>query len=331
MANWVWMTYNNSFAPQSCTTINAHSSQNIYVGVYGSIKQHKLLFIWPVMNYKILKFDKINWSCFLALFVQKRWSISDVPGEDGGFLFVLVKSYEQDGDTLQNKFKQQESRWYLLGRLTYFWQQITLFSISEMPLLHCHLIVFVLATVSFCILLNFLFVVLFCFFEDKTIMRYFQRGQEELITLTAAWFRLDHWQELAWHSKAIDVLVLLVLRWSVINQLNKWARVAVISSANDRGVWPSSGGVTMFLSRVSASFTRNVDVPQSKMSPIWLNSVSVIYSWFTFSALYQLIWWPWPPVTTPLCLALPLEMACLAFPAIAKHCLVLLSQSDQPT
>lgn len=88
---------------------------------------------------------------------------------------MLVKSYEQDGDTLQNKFKQQESRWYLLGRLTYFWQQITLFSISEMPLLHCHLIVIVLATVSFCILLNFLFVVLFCFFEDKTIMRYFQR------------------------------------------------------------------------------------------------------------------------------------------------------------
>lgn len=71
---------------------------------------------------------------------------------------MLVRRYEQDGDTLQNIFKQQESRWYyLLGRLTYFWQQITFFSISEMPLLRYHLIVFVLATVSFCILLNFLF------------------------------------------------------------------------------------------------------------------------------------------------------------------------------
>lgn len=58
-ANWVWMKYNNNFATQSCTIINASSSQNIYVGVYSSIKQQKLLFIWPEMNYKIHKFDKI--------------------------------------------------------------------------------------------------------------------------------------------------------------------------------------------------------------------------------------------------------------------------------
>lgn len=149
------MKYKNCFAPQSCATINASSSQNISTKI----------------NYKILKFDKINWSCFLALFVQKQWSISDVPGEDGSFLFVLVKGYEQDGDTLQNIFKQQESRWYyLLGRLTYFWQQITFFSISEMPLLRYHLIVFVLATVSFCILLNFLFVVFFFFLLKTKIL-----------------------------------------------------------------------------------------------------------------------------------------------------------------
>lgn len=216
--------------------------------------------------------------------MQKWWFISDVPGEDSSFLFVLVKGYEQDGDTLQNIFKQQESRWYyLLGRLTYFWQQITFFSISEMPLLHYHLIVFVLATVSFCILLNFLFVVFFFLLKTKILWDITREERQELITLKAAWFlfMLDHW-----HSNAIDVLVLLVLRWSVINQLNKWAHAAVISSASNWDVWPSSGGVTMFLSKVFASCRINVDVSQSKMSPNCLNSVLSSFPLDSASLLY---------------------------------------------
>lgn len=52
------MKYNNRFALRSCTIINAAASQSNYVGVYGTVEQHKLLFIWPKMNYKILKFDK---------------------------------------------------------------------------------------------------------------------------------------------------------------------------------------------------------------------------------------------------------------------------------
>lgn len=70
--------------------------------VYSSIKQRELIFIWPEMNYKSLRFDKINWPCFIASFVPKRRSLSGVTGEDGSFLIVLVKAYEQHGDALQN-------------------------------------------------------------------------------------------------------------------------------------------------------------------------------------------------------------------------------------
>lgn len=135
-------------------------------------------------------------SFFLALFVQNCWSRSDVPGEDGSFLCVLLKGYEQDGNTLQNISKEQESRcYYLLGSLIYFWQRITIFfSISELPLLRYRL--FVLATVSFSILL-------ILFFFNKIILRHYQRGQEELARLAAVLFRLDHWWELMWDSKAM--------------------------------------------------------------------------------------------------------------------------------
>lgn len=61
------MKYNNSFAPESCTTLKAPFSQNICVLVYSSVKQHKRLFIWPELNHRILKFDKMNRSCCFAL------------------------------------------------------------------------------------------------------------------------------------------------------------------------------------------------------------------------------------------------------------------------
>lgn len=112
---------------------------------------------------------------------------------------------------------------------------------------------FVLTTVSFCILLIFL--CFFAFFNNTFILRHYQRGQEELVRLAAVLLRLDHWREPTWDSKAIDVLVLLVLRWSLINQLNKWAPVALVSSASHPAV--------------SASSRINLDVPSSKMSPSW--------------------------------------------------------------
>lgn len=71
-------------------------------GVYSSIKQREPIFIWPEMNEKSLRFDKINWCCFIALIAPKRRSLSGVTGEDVSFLFVLVKAYEQHRDALQN-------------------------------------------------------------------------------------------------------------------------------------------------------------------------------------------------------------------------------------
>lgn len=69
---------------------------------------------------------------------------------------------------------------------------------------------------------------------------------------------------------------------------------------------------------------------EAKMSPSWLNSV---LSSFTFdsASMLQLVCWIWPPVTPLFGLSLPLEMACLAFPATIKDRLVLLSHSDQST
>lgn len=86
----------------------------------------------------------------------------------------------------------------------------------------------------------------------------------------------------------------------------------------------------MFLSNFSAFCRTNMDVPRSKMSPSWLYSVLSLFT-LDLASLLQLICWLCPPVTALFGLSLPLEMACLAFPATIKDRLVLLSHSDQST
>lgn len=55
------------------------------------------------------------------------------------FLFALMKTYEQEGDHylyFKTYFESNEVRWhYLLNTLSYWWQQMALFSISKESLL----------------------------------------------------------------------------------------------------------------------------------------------------------------------------------------------------
>lgn len=108
--------------------------------------------IWPGSKLWDCAFDKINSRTELMhsgkllllcphkndnylMWYQTCESGGSVTGSH--FLFALVKSYEQEGDHylyFKTYFESNEVRWhYLLNTLSYWWQQMALFSISKSP------------------------------------------------------------------------------------------------------------------------------------------------------------------------------------------------------